>query len=97
MIIIISHFHLIPVTPNSFEFLFLSGFLAEIICRPVFVISAHLILLYFMALVIYGEEYELGNTSLCIFSLPPVTSSLEPINISLSNLVSNCSRQLPYI
>jgi len=68
----------------SLRFLF-APFIAPIhATRPV-----HLILLYLITKIIFGEEYRSLSFVLCSFLHSPVTSSLLSPNILLSTLLSN--------
>jgi len=51
--------------------------------------SAHLIILHFISLIIFGKEYRSLRYSLCSFLHSPVTSSFWDPNILLSTLFSN--------
>jgi hypothetical protein len=53
------------------------------------VCSAHLILLYFIMQLTFGEQYRSLSSSLCSLLHSPVTSSLLGRNILLDTLFSN--------
>ena len=50
---------------------------------------AHVIFLYFITRIIFGEEYRSLNSLLCSFLHSPVTLSILGTNILLSTLLSN--------
>jgi hypothetical protein len=88
--ILILSSHLRPGFPNG---LFSSGFLARILytylSSHACLCPAYHILLDFITLSVFHEEYKLWSFSLCRFLHPPVTSSLFGPNILLSMLFTN--------
>ena len=74
--------------------LFPSGFPAKTLYTPLLApiratCPTHLIILYLITRIIYGEEYRSVSSSICSFLHSHVTSSLLGPNILLSTLFSN--------
>jgi len=84
---------ILPSTPGSFNWS-LSGFRTKTLYTPLLspiraTWFAHLIHLYLIARITFGEEYRSLSSSVCSFQHSPVTSSLLGPNILPRTLFSN--------